>query len=335
MTKEDICRITGISIDKLENGKEMITLSGKEVDCLPGNLNIYGLTLENCPFLESLPEDLSIRYLSIQNCPNLTDLPKRLELYSLYLFDSNINEIPEKSLCWVELVLINCPNIRNIPQNTIGYAGDLYIENCPGITELPDIKIVYGNLGLAHTNIRSLPENLQIGGELWAPCSNIDEIPRTVCIGENICLSGNKNIYELPEDLKVNGYLSIEGTSIGKLPNNLIVKEWLDLRNTFIRELPENLIVCGDIMVNDFLSDAYIVKKDMPFDISEQLWKGTDYICIQEKLYKIVDEKDNCIKVMDAMMDIYRLQYGVDEVYDSNIFYVNKDNENPLNGYAF
>lgn len=329
MTKEDICRIAGVTVDKLENGDETITLSGDNVDSLPDGLNIYALILVNCPSLKNLPDDLRINYLHIQDCPNLKSLPVNLIVQYLYLINSDIETIPKKSLCWASLVLVNCPNIKTIPQSCIGYAQMLYIENCPNIVELPDIKYVHGQLELYSTNIKSLPKNLQIGDELCLVNSCIAEIPDGVRIGGDIYLYGNKVMKKLPDNLIVNGNLTISDTLIEKLPENLIVKGDLDIRETLIKELPQNLIVGGNIKGNDYLSDFSQVRKDVPLDISERIWKDTDYIKIDGELYRKMEEKGDYIKIMNSLLDIYRLQFMSDEIHEDSIFYAVRDKDNP------
>jgi len=86
----------------------------------------------------------------------------------------------------------------------------LNLNNTP-ITSLPDNLQVGGNLNLDNTKITSLPDNLQVGGNL-----NLNNTPIT----------------SLPNNLKVGGDLNLYNTKITSLPDNLQVGGGLDLANT-------------------------------------------------------------------------------------------------------
>lgn len=254
MTIEDVCRIAGVTIDELEEENRVISLTGEEVDTLPQGLCVYGLDFKECPNLKSLPEDLQLRYLSVSDCPNLTSLPQHLELDYLYLFNSDIKDIPETSLCNCELVLIGCHNIEKLPAGCIEFRYDCYLEDCPKLKELPQIKHIGGQLGIAQgTGIEYLPENLRIEGDLWAVVSHLKSIPKSVYIGGNICLAGSRNFMQLPDGLTVNGEFDISSTLMSNLPSNLIVKRELNVEDTLICSLPDNLVVEGEDTVQNFV----------------------------------------------------------------------------------
>ena len=81
-----------------------------------------------------------------------------------------------------------------------------------------------GDLNLADTPIKSLPDNLKVGGSLYLR---------------------NTQIKSLPDNLEVRGALSLSNTPITSLPDNLKVGGSLYLRNTPIKSLPDNLKVIG------------------------------------------------------------------------------------------
>lgn len=248
MTIEDICRVACVTIDELREENRVISLAGEEIDYLPQGLCVYGLDLKECPNLKSLPEDLQIRYLSVLDCPNLTSLPQHLELDYLYLLNSDIKDIPETSLCKCELVLICCHNIEKLPVGCVEFKYDCYLEDCPKLKELPQIKHIGGQLGIAQgTGIEYFPENLRIEGDLWAVVSHLKSIPKSVYIGGNICLAGSRNFQQLPDDLIVNGELDISHTFVEKLPDNLVINGDLNIKSTNIRSIPNSLKVGGNV----------------------------------------------------------------------------------------
>ena len=79
LTKGDVCRMAGFTIEELESGDSSIRLAGV-TDELPEGLCLYELTLEDCRTLTCLPADLRVRCLKIIRCPNLHVLPDQLLL---------------------------------------------------------------------------------------------------------------------------------------------------------------------------------------------------------------------------------------------------------------
>lgn len=183
LTKEGINRISGVELEQLDGYKKVVELFGEEVDALPAGLNFLGLSLNDCPLLTQLPDDLPIQYLSVMECPNLKHLPKDLELAHLYLFDSEIEAIPEKSSCFAALVLIDCPYIKHLPAGCTAVMNDVTLDNCPNIATLPDLEIVHGEFCLRNTSVTSLPEELKIGGRLWVYDTPIETLPATIRVG--------------------------------------------------------------------------------------------------------------------------------------------------------
>jgi hypothetical protein len=96
--------------------------------------------------------------------------------------------------------------------------------------ELPEgLKEWKGGMNLYGTNIKFLPDNLTVGGDLSLM---------------------NSNIRSLPNNLTVEGSLNIRGSKIKTLPDNLTVGEVLDIRLTDINTLPGTLKVTGPIYEN-------------------------------------------------------------------------------------
>lgn len=226
--------ISGISLHELESGNANIKLSGDMIDTLPDNLNLLGLTLENCCSLKYLPENLNVKYLSIQGCPELNHIPAKLNLSHLYIFESDIATIPECSN-WIELVLINCHNLRKLPDSCTTVVRDLYLEGCIKLTELPAIKFIGGNLDITRTSISNLPEGIMIGESLYAIESKLKSLPKGIKVGKDIILNNCKELNNLPNGLIVNGNLDLSESNICQLPEDLIVKGNLDIQKTRIQ----------------------------------------------------------------------------------------------------
>ena len=325
ITKEDLYSIAGVSSTMLDNGMECVTLNGDVTDSLPSQLKLYGLTLKGCFSLKSLPEDLDIKYLSIQQCPNIVHLPESLQLEQLYLFQSEIDTLPVHSSCWKELVLIDCPNIKKIPDACTVFAGDLFLEGCKNLESLPDIKSIYGNLNIAKTAIRQLPENIIIGNDLEAYCSYIESLPKNIRIGGNIYLSNCKNLKSLPEGLVVNGDLDLSESGLTELPDKLIVGGNIDIRSTPIQELPDNLIVGGKIMMDENQANASDVRTELPADLPHLIWKDSGYMYVKDNLYKVIEQHDDYWIVISPILDVCREITDSDSIDSECRFYVVKN----------
>lgn len=282
LAKKDISRISGIDLEMLDGYNKVVELCGEEVDALPNGLDFLGLSLKDCPSLTELPEDLPIKYLSVMGCPNLKHLPEGLELAHLYLFDSDIETLPEKSSCFVTLVLINCPHIKRIPACCKIVARDFLVENCPGLSSVPDLNIVHGEFNLINTQVTSLPEHLKIGGSLWVSGTPIETLPANIRVGADIILGGCKSLRSLPERLMVNGNLDLSETSILKLPEGLIVKGNLNLTDTAVCSLPENLVIGGNIIASKDVVSGLNINHEVPDELTDLIWEGGDYIYMYE-----------------------------------------------------
>lgn len=121
-----------------------------------------------------------------------------------------------------------------------------------------------GNLDINSTPIKSLPNNLNIGGSLIADSSLLTSIPNDLKVGKDLTLSGT-SIISLPNNLIVNGSLDLEVTPITSLPNNLVVGDNLILNGSSISSLPKDLKVGGFLD----LSDTPLAEKYTPDEIRQ------------------------------------------------------------------
>ena len=86
-----------------------------------------------------------------------------------------------------------------------------------------------GSLDLSNTNIISLPEGLEVGGDLD--------------------LSYTNNLISIPKKIKIDGDLNLEGSKIKSLPEGLEVGWDLILTLTEIESLPKGLKVGHDLLI--------------------------------------------------------------------------------------
>ena len=328
LTKEDISRISGIDLEQLDGYRGIVELSGEEVDALPAGLSFLGLFLEDCPSLTELPGDLFVQSLSIMGCPNLKQLPENMKLAALNLFDSDIEEIPEKSTCFSTLALNGCTRIKHLPICCKAITNNFTIEDCPNLASIPDLDVVHGDFNLINTQVASLPEHLKVGGSLWVYETPIETFPAHIKVGTDISLIGCKNLKSLPDGLMVNGQLDLSETSIRELPKGLIVKDDLILTNSAVSSLPKDLIVGGDVVAAENVLRGFTINHEVPNDLTERIWEGSGYIYTDDCLYRIIAKEEKYFKVVNPVIDVYYILYGFDNLVEQNILYLVSD-DNP------
>ena len=110
-----------------------------------------------------------------------------------------------------------------------------------------------GGLYLMDTNIKKLPNDLYVGGDLRLDDTNIKKLPDNLYIDGYLELTNCKQLTKLPDNLRIiGGFLALENCEkVIKLPDNLYVGESLIIIGTSIEEIPDNLYVGGDLYIND------------------------------------------------------------------------------------
>lgn len=67
---------------------------------------------------------------------------------------------------------------------------------------------------------------------------------------DDLYLEGRTDITELPDNLRILGYLDLRQSGITKLPKGLEVEKWVNISCTEIEELPEDTKLGGDLYAN-------------------------------------------------------------------------------------
>jgi hypothetical protein len=111
-----------------------------------------------------------------------------------------------------------------------------------------------GYLFLSHTNIKKLPNDLYVEGELRLDDTNITKLPDNLYVDGYLELTNCKQLTKLPDNLRIiGGFLALENCEkVTKLPNNLYVDDYLDLTGCRqLRELPDNLYVGRELYLEN------------------------------------------------------------------------------------
>ena len=130
------------------------------------------------------------------------------------------------------------------------FAGDLFLENSE-IKTLPDNLEVDGFLNLSFSQITELPSNLKLHGGLYLENTRIKSLPSTLTRVPGDLNLINSAIETLPDNLKVDGWLDLRNSDIRELPKGLTVGYYLNLDNTQVSALPSDLRVNSRINFNE------------------------------------------------------------------------------------
>ena len=80
---------------------------------------------------------------------------------------------------------------------------------------------IEGDLDLTYSNIESLPEGLEVSGDLNLTfCENISSLPEGLIVRGNLILEDCSQLHSLPKGLKVGGTLYIYTSPLGNYSNS-------------------------------------------------------------------------------------------------------------------
>lgn len=164
-------------------------------------------------------------------------------------FFKYLEDIGEKNIP-IKIKLLNPKEFEITPED-LKVPGNLdFWVDGREITSLPDNLEVEGNLGLKDTKIKSLPNNLKVGGDLNLENTKIKSLPDDLEVGGALRLQGTQ-VTSFPDNFKIRGNLDLKGTQIKSLPKTLKIGRKLYLDDTQINSLPDNLEVGGDLSLSN------------------------------------------------------------------------------------
>ena len=97
----------------------------------------------------------------------------------------------------------------------------------------------------------------------------------------NLNLGGRIDVTELPDNLKVFGWLYLRYSGVTKLPKGLEVEYWLDISETDIKELPEDTKLGGGLFVNEM---------NKPFSFPKVVKVNNKFECIDTTIKRMPEE---------------------------------------------
>ena len=180
--------------------------------------------------------------------------------------------------------------LSDFPKNyPFDIPNDLTIELCEGVMDkegnltisgiksrsLPDDLVVKGNLKLLRlANMKLLPNNLTVLGNVTIDNTPLITIPADISIGGDLLLSGTL-IETLPYNLKIKGNLFICGSMLRKLPKGLKVDGNMSISYAFgVTEIPDDITIGGNLI---------LINPNMKVKVPENINIGGEVVDLSEK----------------------------------------------------
>ena len=144
----------------------------------------------------------------------------------------------------------------------------------------PEELNVKGDLALGFSKVKSLPNGLKVGGNLFLNnCDNLTSLPNGLEVGGSLFLMDVK-INSLPKRLVVGGSLDLTGSAITSLPRGLKVGGLLKVDNTELIKYPNEKLFKmigsnGYIKSGIFRNDSnYTADLEAPSDNQDLPWES-------------------------------------------------------------
>lgn len=201
----------------------------REIRELPDNLVVPGdLILKKCKKLTSLPKGMVARSIDLSET-NITSLPADIVTYQgVNLFNcKKLVSLPDNLSIGSKLCLIDCSRLTTLPTG-LPVNCDLQLRGCAGIRLLPqDLTQCAGIItDWGYSGLEELPDGFISRSDILRldGCENLRKLPPNMVVYGNLDLSYS-GIEELPDDLIVSGRVNLKGCKrLTKLPKNLTVK---------------------------------------------------------------------------------------------------------------
>jgi hypothetical protein len=215
---------------------------------LPENF-VVGDDLIVSEYADFLPDNLTVKGSLSLKGTRIKELPAGLKVFgNLDLTDLPITSLPEDLYVGGSL---KCgkTKIKSVP-STVFVGRGLDIADTDVKVFPSQFKEIHGDLDIAKTRIKYLPNNLKIYGTLWATQSALIELPENLYVDKYLYLEDTV-VSVWPKGIVVGECLELSECAIESLPDGLHVNGQLDISRTSIKELPKDLIVNRSLTITD------------------------------------------------------------------------------------
>jgi hypothetical protein len=138
------------------------------------------------------------------------------------------------------------PLVRRV-RATFNVTGlELTLTRMPNLDNLPLGLVVNSNLYVGQTDLRRLPDDLKVSGNLEAcGCKRLEAIPASLKGVWGLNLRGCVALRSLPDGLRVGNRLTLARSGLETLPRDLRVGDGIDLRGckAWDQRLPEDTLL--------------------------------------------------------------------------------------------
>jgi hypothetical protein len=102
------------------------------------------------------------------------------------------------------------------------FRGDVNLKKTKGVHLMPG-TVIDGSLDISHSDIRELPADIVIRGDLRATGSQLERLPPGTSIGGCLYLTDAKEIREIPPGIRIGRNLLLRGSSVRLIGDNVSV----------------------------------------------------------------------------------------------------------------
>ena len=255
-----------------------LLLAQTRIRRLPGGLTIKGhLDLRRCQRFQgfgdgSLRVDGSLAIGGMTPKTEMTTLPSALRnkygrRVSEFLRTPSrekrcpLAALPEETQVGGNLVLRNCIALKKLP-DYMAVGGSIVIQNCPQLQELRTPRIVAGDLVVTGSAFERLPAKLRVDGNMQLQGLPIKSLPEDLVVGGSLLITQCPELDALPPNLVVGQDLKIRESGVRRIPDCTKVRGTLALRNVPVEKLSSNLDVGSSFIVQQCNELAAIQGKD-------------------------------------------------------------------------
>jgi hypothetical protein len=194
---------------------------------LPSNLKVGGIIFLRHPEISELPPNIKCSGISV-NRTNISNIDSNIfwnkaEVPYLGVSDTRITELPG-DLHFIDELFMNRTKIKSLPPTL--RVNDLNAESSE-LNSLPEGFVVRNAQLYECKDLKELPQNMIVSGNLDITFCPIDNLPQGLQVGGDISLSKNTKITSLPLDLKLGGKIEIPGGKISEFP---FYKDYLKIK---------------------------------------------------------------------------------------------------------
>ena len=179
---------------------------------------------------KQLPEGFTCEVLDLTACTGTIELPPGLRVYELLLNGTEIETLPADLQVEMAIHLSNCRELRSLPKGLT--TGSLWLQGCTSLTSLPeDLDVWFLDLsGCWAFEVWPDQAKIRAGNLNIRGCTAIESLPYYLGPLASINVLDCSNLIDIPEGLKVTGWIDIAQSGLASLESRPTSLEGVDIR---------------------------------------------------------------------------------------------------------